>query len=186
MCLCDACRRTAVQGHLGDDTDEDAVAVEGAEQELALAPASAPAPAPIAVDTSDSNPASDPEAARRALEVLPHSERPRLQNTYRRYIPFRTNDEARTFVAPLSENDMARNYLRKYLASIIAALNDANNTLRAIQQELREVRRERDVLLASATGAPPPESLEEVEFPAQSPSPKRPRYDSPGAAAEDL
>nr|TKW02122.1 hypothetical protein SEVIR_8G224700v2 [Setaria viridis] len=124
------------------------------------------------------------EVARRALEVLSHKERPRLRYTYRRFLPSRASGEARTFIATHDGVDMASDFLRKYLSATLTALNETNNHLFEIQRELHEVRWERDVLVASATRAPPPQ--EDANFPASSPSPKRPRYDSPGAAAEDL
>jgi hypothetical protein len=40
------------------------------------------------------------ESARRALYVLSHKERDRLEDTHCRYTPFRTSGEAKTYIAP--------------------------------------------------------------------------------------
>nr|TKW10106.1 hypothetical protein SEVIR_6G140300v2 [Setaria viridis] len=124
------------------------------------------------------------EAARRALEVVSHKERPRLQHTYHRFLPYRASGEARTFIATNDGVDMATDFLRKYTSAALTALNEANNHIQELQQEVQELRWERDANMAAATGAPPPQEF--AVHPASSPSPKRPRYDSPGTAAEDL
>jgi hypothetical protein len=45
------------------------------------------------------------EAARRALYVLSHKERSRLEDTYCRYTPFRASGEAKTYIAPAPAYD---------------------------------------------------------------------------------
>nr|XP_034591743.1 CASP-like protein 4A1 [Setaria viridis] len=99
------------------------------------------------------------EAARRALEVVSHNERPRLEHTYHRFLPYRASGETRTFIATNEGVDMATDFLRKYTSAALTALNEANNHIQELQQEVQELRWERDANMAAATGAPPPQEI---------------------------
>jgi hypothetical protein len=73
------------------------------------------------------------EAARRALYVLSHNERDRLEDTHCRYTPFRASGEAKTYIAPAPAYEGTLNNIRSLLAAVNTALDDTNNTLYATQ-----------------------------------------------------
>jgi PAS domain-containing protein len=73
------------------------------------------------------------EAACRALYVLSHKERDRLEDTYCRYTPFRASGEAKTYIAPTPAYEGTLNNVRSLLAAVNTALDDTNNTLHVAQ-----------------------------------------------------
>jgi hypothetical protein len=80
--------------------------------------------------------ASIAEAARRALYVLSHKERDRLEDTHCRYIPFRASGEAKTYIASAPAYEGTLNNVRSLLAAVNTALDDTNHTLYAAQQKI--------------------------------------------------
>jgi hypothetical protein len=76
------------------------------------------------------------ESARRALHVLSHKERDRLEDTHCRYTPFRASGEAKTYIAPVPAYEGTLNNVRSLLAAVNTALDDTNNTLYAVQQQI--------------------------------------------------
>jgi hypothetical protein len=76
------------------------------------------------------------EAARRALYVLSHKERDRLEDTNCRYTPFRASGEAKTYIAPAPAYQGTLNNVRSLLAAINTALDETNNTLYAAKQQI--------------------------------------------------
>jgi hypothetical protein len=76
------------------------------------------------------------ESARRALYVLSHKEHDRLEDTHCRYTPFRASGEAKTYIAPAPAYEGTLNNFRSLLAAVNTALDDANNTLYAAQQQI--------------------------------------------------
>jgi hypothetical protein len=76
------------------------------------------------------------EAARRALYVLSHKERDRLEDTHCRYTPFRASGEAKTYIASAPAYEGTLNNVQSLLAAVNTALNDTNNTLYAAQQQI--------------------------------------------------
>jgi hypothetical protein len=73
------------------------------------------------------------EAARRALYVLSHKERERLEDTHCRYTPFRASGEAKTYIAPALAYEGTLNNVWSLIAAVNTALDDTNNTLYAAQ-----------------------------------------------------
>jgi hypothetical protein len=73
--------------------------------------------------------ASIAEVAWRALYILSHKERDRLEDTLCRYTPYRASGEAKTYIAPASAYEGTLNNIRGLLAAVNTALDDANNTL---------------------------------------------------------
>jgi hypothetical protein len=76
------------------------------------------------------------ESARRALYVLSHKERDRLEDTHCRYTPFRTSGEAKTYIAPVPAYEGTLNNVQSLLAAVNTALDDTNNTLYAAHQQM--------------------------------------------------
>jgi hypothetical protein len=76
------------------------------------------------------------ESARRVLYVLSHKEPDRLEDTHCRYTPFRARGEAKTYIAPAPAYEGTLNNVRSPLAAVNTALDDANNTLYAAQQQI--------------------------------------------------
>jgi hypothetical protein len=74
------------------------------------------------------------EAARRALYVLSHKERDKLEDTYCWYTPFRASGEVKTYIAPALAYEGTLNNVRSLLAAVNTTLDDTNNTLHAAQQ----------------------------------------------------
>jgi hypothetical protein len=69
------------------------------------------------------------ESAWRALYVLSHKERDRLEDTHCRYTPFRASGETKTYIAPAPAYEGTLNNVRSLLATVNTALDDTNNTL---------------------------------------------------------
>jgi hypothetical protein len=76
------------------------------------------------------------ESARRALYVLSHKERDRLEDTHCWYTPFRASGEAETYIASAPAYEGMLNNVRSLLAAVNTALDDTNNTLYAEQQQI--------------------------------------------------
>jgi hypothetical protein len=76
------------------------------------------------------------EAARRALYVLSHNERDKLEDTHYRYTPFRASGEAKTYIALAPAYEGMLNNVWSLLAAVNTASNDNNNTLYAAQQQV--------------------------------------------------
>ncbi|KAG2563894.1 hypothetical protein PVAP13_8KG372504 [Panicum virgatum] len=121
------------------------------------------------------------EAARRALYVLSHKERPRLEHTGSRYTPYRASREAKTYIAPLTTYDPALDNLRELLAATNTALDDTNNTLAKTQEKVIILEAQKRALEATLQGREIPVIEEDAELDNYSPSHKGPRYDSPDA-----
>jgi hypothetical protein len=115
------------------------------------------------------------EAARRALYVLSHKERDRLENTYCRYTPFRASGEAKTYIAPALAYEGTLNNVRSVLATVNTTLDDTNNTLHVAQRQIFTLELQKRALEAAPQNREQPDAME----PCTSPSPKRPHYDSP-------
>jgi hypothetical protein len=71
------------------------------------------------------------ESARRALYVLSHKERDRLEDTHCRYTPFIASGEAKTYITPAPAYEGTLNNVRSLLAAVNTTLDNANNTLYA-------------------------------------------------------
>jgi hypothetical protein len=69
------------------------------------------------------------EEARRALYVLSHKERDKLEDTHCRYTPFRTSGEAKTYIDPAPAYEGTLNNVRSLLAAVNTALDKTNNTM---------------------------------------------------------
>jgi hypothetical protein len=76
------------------------------------------------------------EAARRALYVLSHKERDKLEDTHYWYTPFRASGKAKTYIAPAPAYEGMLNNVRILLAAVNTASDDNNNTLYAAQQQI--------------------------------------------------
>jgi hypothetical protein len=128
------------------------------------------------------------ESARRALYVLSHKERDRLEDTHCRYTPFRASGEAKTYIAPAPAYEGTLNNVWSLLAAVNTALDGANNTLYVAQQQIFTLETQRRALEAALQNREQPDAHEATEG-CTSPSPKRPHYDSPDthtdAMAED-
>jgi hypothetical protein len=72
----------------------------------------------------------------RALYVLSHKERDRLEDTHCRYTPFRVSGEAKTYIASAPAYEGTLNNVRSLLAAINTALDDTNNTLYVAHQQI--------------------------------------------------
>ena len=125
------------------------------------------------------------EAARRALYVLSHRERARLEDTRSVYTPYRASGEAKTYIAPAPAYEGVLNNLRGLLAAVNTALDDTNNTLAEAQQKVFTLESQKRYLEAALLNKELP-VIHNDEEPHNSPSPKRPRYNSPDARTEDL
>jgi hypothetical protein len=77
--------------------------------------------------------ASIAEEARRALYVLSHKKRDRLEDTHCRYTPFRASVEAKTYIASAPAYEGTLNNVQSLLVAINTALDDTNNTLYVAQ-----------------------------------------------------
>jgi hypothetical protein len=80
--------------------------------------------------------ASIAKAARRALYVLSHKERDRLEDAHCQYTPFRASRGAKIYIAPAPAYEGTLNNVRSLLASLNTTLDDTNNTLYAAQQQV--------------------------------------------------
>jgi hypothetical protein len=125
------------------------------------------------------------EAARRVLYVLSHKERDRLKDTYCRYTPFRASGEAKTYIAPAPAYEGTLNNVRSLLAAVNTALDDINNTLYAAQQQIFTWELQKRALEGALQNSEQPVVHDAME-PCTSPSPKRPRYDSPDARTDAM
>jgi hypothetical protein len=125
------------------------------------------------------------EAARRALYVLSHKERDRLVDTHCQYTPFRASGEAKTYIALAPAYEATLNNVRSLLAAVITALDDTNNTLYAAQQQILTLELQKRALEAALQNREQPVVHDATE-PCTSPSPKRPRYDSPDARMDAM
>jgi hypothetical protein len=125
------------------------------------------------------------ESARRALYVLSHKERDRLEDTHCRYTPFRASGEAKTYIAPAPAHEGTLNNVRSLLAASNTALDDTNNTLYAAQQRIITPEMQRRALEAALQNREQPVAREAIEG-CTSPSPQRPHNDSPDARTDAL
>jgi hypothetical protein len=125
------------------------------------------------------------ESARRALHVLSHKDRDRLEDTHCRYTPFRASGEANTYIAPAPAYEGTLNNVRSLLAAVNTALDDANNTLYVAQQQIFTLETQRRALEAALQNREQPVAHEATEG-CTSPSPKRPHYDSPDARTDAM
>jgi hypothetical protein len=118
------------------------------------------------------------EAARRALYVLSHKEHDKLEDTHCRYTPFRASGEAKTYIVPTPAYEGTLNNVRSLLATVNTALDNTNNTLYAAQQQIFTLELQKRALEAALQNREQPVVHDATEA-CTSPSPKRPRYDSP-------
>jgi hypothetical protein len=125
------------------------------------------------------------ESARRALYVLSHKERDRLEDTHCRYTPFRASGEAKTYIAPAPAYERMQNNVRSLLASVNTALDDTNNTLYVAQQQIFTLELQKCALEAALQNREQPVVHDATEG-CTSPSPKRPHYDSPDAHTDAM
>ena len=126
------------------------------------------------------------EAARRALYVLSHRDRAKLMDTRSKYTPYRASGEAKTFIAPAPAWEVTLNNLRELLAAVNTALDDTNNTLAKAQEKIFTLETQKRCLEALLMNKNLPTVRDDDDEPHLSPSPKRPRYDSPDARTEVL
>jgi hypothetical protein len=125
------------------------------------------------------------EAARRALYVLSHKERDRLEDTHCRYTPFRASGEAKTYIASAPAYEGTLNNVWSLLAAVNTALDDTNNTLYVAQQQIFTLKLQKCALEAALQNRGQPvvhDATEACTFP----SPKRPHYDSPDARTDAM
>jgi hypothetical protein len=113
------------------------------------------------------------EAARRALYVLSHKERDKLEDTHCRYTPFRASGEAKTYIASAPAYEGTLNNVRSLLAAVNTALDDTNNTLYAAQQQIFTLELQKRALEAALQNREQTVVHDATE-PCTSPSPKRP------------
>jgi hypothetical protein len=125
------------------------------------------------------------ESARRALYVLSHKERDRLEDTHCRYTPFRASGEAKTYMAPVLAYEGTLNNVRSLLAAVNTALDNTNNTLYAAQQQIFTLELQKRALEAALQNREQPVVHDATEG-CTSPSPKRPHYDSPDARTDAM
>jgi hypothetical protein len=125
------------------------------------------------------------ESARRALYVLSHKERDRLEDTHCRYTPFRVNGEAKTYIALAPAYEGTMNNVRSLLAVVNTALDDTNNTLYVAQQQIFTLELQKRALEAALQNREQPVVHDATEG-CTSPSPKRPHYDSPDARTDAM
>jgi hypothetical protein len=125
------------------------------------------------------------ESARRALYVLSHKERDRLEDTHYRYTPFRASGEAKTYITPAPAYEGTLNNVRSLLATVNTAFDDTNNTLYAAQQQIFTVELQKRALEAALQNREQPIVHDATEG-CTSPSPKRPHYDSPNARTHTM
>jgi hypothetical protein len=78
--------------------------------------------------------------------VLSHKERDRLEDTHCRYTPFKASGEAKTYIAPAPAYEGTLNNVWNLLAAVNTALDDANNTLYAAQQQIFTLETQRRAL----------------------------------------
>jgi hypothetical protein len=129
--------------------------------------------------------ASIAEASWRALYVLSHNERERLEDTHCRYTPFRASGEAKTYIAPAPAYEGTLNSIQSLLAAVNTALDDTNNTLYAAQQQIFTLELQKRALEAALQNREQTVVHDAAEA-CTSPSPKRPRYDSPDARTDAI
>jgi hypothetical protein len=125
------------------------------------------------------------EAARRALYVISHQERDRLEDTHYRYTPYRASGEAKTYIAPAPVYEGTLNNVRGLLAAVNTVLDDTNNTLYAAQQQIFTLELEKRGLDAASLNKEQPVIHDATEV-HTSRSPKRPRYDSSYSRTEAM
>jgi hypothetical protein len=125
------------------------------------------------------------ELAWRALYVLSHKERDRLEDTHCRYTPFRASGEAKTYITPAPAYEGTLNNVRGLLVAVNIALDDANNTLYAAQQQLFTLELQKRALEAALQNREQRVVHDATEG-CTSPSPKRPHYDSPDARTDAM
>jgi hypothetical protein len=125
------------------------------------------------------------EAARRALYVLSHNERDRLEDTHCRYTPFRESGEAKTYIAPAPAYEGTLNNIRSLLAAVNTALDDTNNTLYAAQHQIFILELQKRAFEVALHDREQPMVHDAVEA-CSSPSPKRPHYNSPDARTDAM
>jgi hypothetical protein len=125
------------------------------------------------------------EEARRALYVLSHKERDKRKDTHCKYTPYGASGEAKTYIAPAPTYEGTLNNVRGLLAAVNTALDDTNNTLHAAQQQIITLELQKCALEAALLNKEQPVVEDTVEA-CTSPSPKRPRYDSPDARTKDM
>jgi hypothetical protein len=125
------------------------------------------------------------EAARRALYVLSHKEHDKLKDTHCKYSPYRASGEAKTYISPAPTYEGMLNNVWGLLAAVNTALDDTNNTLHVAQQQIITLELQKCALEAALLNKEQPVVEDTVEA-CTSPSPKRPRYDSPDARTVDM
>jgi hypothetical protein len=125
------------------------------------------------------------ELAQRALYVLSHKERDRLEDTHCRYTPFRASGEAKTYIASAPAYEGTMNKVRSLLAAVNTTLDDTNNTLYAAQQQIFTLELQKRALEAALQNREQPVVHDATE-PCTSLSPKRPHYDSPDARTDAM
>jgi hypothetical protein len=125
------------------------------------------------------------EAARRALYLLSHKERDRLEDIHCRYTPFRASGETKTYIALAPAYEGMLNNVRSLLADVNTALDDTNNTLYAAQQQKFTLELQKRALEAAQQNREQP-VVHDATKACTSPSPKRPHYDSPDARTDDM
>jgi hypothetical protein len=124
------------------------------------------------------------ESAQRALYVLSHKERDRLEDTHCRYAPFRASGEAKTYIAPAPAYEGTLNNVQSLLATVNTTLDNTNNTLYAAQQ-IFTLELQKRALEAALQNREQPVVHDAMEG-CTSPSPKRPHYDSPDAHTDAM
>jgi hypothetical protein len=125
------------------------------------------------------------EAARRVLYVLSHKEHDRLEDTYFWYTPFRASGEAKTYIALAPAYEGMLNNVWSLLVAVNTALDNTNNTLHAAQQQIFTLELKKRALEAALQNREQPVVHDAME-PCTSPSPMRPRYDSPDARTDAI
>jgi hypothetical protein len=120
------------------------------------------------------------ESARRALYMLSHKERDRLEDTHCRYTPFRASGEAKTYIAAAPTYEGTLNNVRGLLAAVNTALDDTNNNLYATHQQIFTLELQKHALEAALQNREQTVVHDAAEA-CTSPSPKRPHYDSADA-----
>jgi hypothetical protein len=129
--------------------------------------------------------ASIAEATWRVLYVLSHNERDRLEDTRCTYTPLRASGKAKTYIASAPAYEGMLNNVRSLLAAVKTTLDDTNNTLYAAQQQIFTLGLQKCTLEVALQNR---EQLvvHDAAKACTSPSPKRPRYDSPDARTDAM
>jgi hypothetical protein len=108
-----------------------------------------------------------------------------LEDTHCRYTPFRASGEAKTYITPAPAYEGTLNNVRGLLVAVNIALDDANNTLYAAQQQLFTLELQKRALEAALQNREQRVVHDATEG-CTSPSPKRPHYDSPDARTDAM